>query len=500
MKKRNGLLVALFAVAFIVAGCGSSGGGTGTDTEDGTTSVATLIALPSVDLSSYDYSSATADGSISKGLKSDTVDANASIAGCVTNIQKENIIRQSILAQFERCVPEGMEYGGLITIPTDDYSYVRIKMPTTSLTIPTDTRASDQIVANQSKSGGSGLSFSLPEYVYYKVGRIGGELQVDSCFKMSDDEIASQVGSSTYSATDNVYNVIVTRHEAQGSINFSGRLDISFSGFTAADSNDDGLVEVNSGNNYSVTVAGKTIDNYARGMANFTADAAAAKNVISGAINITKSTGGGTQDVTEKIYSELGDIQGSIIGSAQFSSSGTRPADQMTVGDTTGYFCPPSDCHCKSLTDTNAECVLEDCRPVPATTQVGGNYVCSYDRSGVESFSISGEPPDLTFTLISDLESSFFTSVDAFDLATLTVPSETEIAFLRTWDCEAVGSWTEIDPATIMEQLASTVSTIRLQEMVNKVASCMELKQKAGNRKGMDQNNCVRENMQKMGQ
>lgn len=493
MKISSLSLGAIVAAVVSVAACGGGSGGGESSEDPGTASVGSFSSLPSVDLSNYDYSASGAQAMIAKsmhvGKAVGAASSNKSRAGCEVNSQKDNIIRQSKMAQLERCFPEAMEAGSLISIPSDEYAYYHISVPA-------------EPGGPGEKGGGCGGAGG--KSLYMRLGRFtgGSELHVDTCFDRGSG--VTQAGSSTYRASGDDYLVSVVRVDSCGDQTFNGSLNIAFSGVSVANG-----VATFDDTTGQVVVDGAMRDNFGRGSIHFGAFASDHHNEVRGAFtaNFDDEVMGGTQAFTNKVFSQFGGAEATKTGSAKFYFNGSFPAFPVSnmvppgmpdsakpqffqfmstmlgttvnaANYTTLYTCP------------NPACSPEDpagCQPVLDTD---GDHMCSQEMTKVESFSISGTPPDLTFLLIDSANSAFFTAVNAFDLANIAIPADAAIPFTRDWNCQPSGSWIEVDPTN------ADLTAAQFAALQSKMEACQAIQQSAQEFKGMGEYRCHEEEVQ----
>lgn len=466
---RNKLL-SLGFVAFAALWCASCGGAA-SGGSSGTATVASLSSLPSVDLSNYDYSSSGGSAMIAK-VEAASSSAQSSRAGCEANSQKDNAIKQSMMAQLSRCYPEAMEAGGLISIPTGSYGYYRIAVP-----------KSDDFSVNSEKT------------MYMRLGRFGegSILHVDMCQDRGSG--AAQNDSSTYTASGSDYIVNVVHAETHGEFSFSGSFDVTFKGATVTN----GTVAFDAAG--EVLADGVFIDNFGKGRMHFGAFPADEHNEIQGIFhNSFTDPTFGTQDFESKVYALFGGAGTTKTGTALFSFDGSFPAfpaSQMLppgmppeeanemygylsaqLGQTviaTTLLCPPNDCS-----------ESRECFPT-----VAAGATCEQSMDDIESFSISGIAPDLTFALIADDASAFYAAVSGGGsaiLAALAAPTESSVPFTRVWDCQPVGAWQEINPEEIFA--ADIAKAPDLAALRAKMEACVETERLMSERDGMDSYSC----------
>lgn len=201
ISTRIGAIIALGVAmgAYMAMGCGSSGSataGSGSTGSGSTASAGSLSTVPSIDLSNYDSTtSASSDISApekdvsaakSVGLKVAETKPHqvglGSRAGCEYNMHKLEVFRHSQEAQLDRCYPEAMEKGGLITIPTGSYAYYSVSKPAETAEershkcegIPADMAAERAKCAEGKEGAGAGE-------MRLRIGRFDNELRVNLC-------------------------------------------------------------------------------------------------------------------------------------------------------------------------------------------------------------------------------------------------------------------------------------------------------------------------------
>lgn len=547
MKKLMVIGVMFTAVLFL-AGCGGGsaapaaaeeeGGGAG-GAAGGEASVATLSAVPSVDLSSYDYSaSSAASSSLSaKGLSAKSVSLKAgdglgknmgcigcvSRAGCEANMHKKEAIRMSQEAQLDRCHFEGMEAGGLITIPVDSYNYYKITMPEPSPeeleqmcgNIPEEDKK-QACMEGEGPMGGNMLA---------RIGRFGtngNELRIDMC--QGDEGSESRVGEATYTASGSVYTGTIVRIG-----NWGGEEEkMEFTMTVDAASVTNGVADL--GSSGSATAAGKFNGGFGQGNITFTADAATASNIVSGAFaaSFNDPYTGVANSFNGKTYAQFGGV--SNTGTAKFFFDGTMPAmsldemvgggpdvnDQQGIPDDQkdGFFQFMSEELEVEINEGNMAsikvCPNDDFDPSVEGSKgmvIADGDTCSHTKTDVESFSIANitntgdtyTSLEQSFIIILNSSSAFYNAVNLINLDDYSADSGA-IAFTRDWDCSPPdGVWTlEIVPEEMMVgTLPSGIDPDDIDKDAIETAmqKCMALEEKLHENQGMGGYDCADKEM-----
>lgn len=495
------------------ASCGGGGGGGssgGGSDDSGEASVESLASTPTLDLSQYDGSTSSSSASVSSRYLRYVEDSggegyrevgNPSRAGCEANMHKKEIIRHSQQAALERCYPEAMEEGGMITIPADAFALFSITPP--DMDEEGMQGFCDDIPADhleEKERCESGEDEGVGESIKLRIGRFSGsELRVDVCFGDPGAEILESEG--TYTADGDRYTAtVINAHEWSGEIERS-KLDLTVDGISTVT---DGIVELAADG--TVTAVGDMDGSFGSGRMVFEASRAgdATVNKLTGAFNGTfDDFNSGVQvEFSGRVHTVFGGL--SNVGSAQFSFTGGMPA--MEVEDMLPYNLADSE-KADFLTSLGASlgitlkvdtllCPNPDFDPEDpdADSTVQPMILANADGScpelthtGTESFSITnaeseghfGTSVTQIFTTIADADSEFFDAVSAFDLGGLSETITTP-AFVRAWDC--TGDFTEIDFEAMTEAQMMAADTA--------MQKCFALEEKLHDNGGMSDYNC----------
>ncbi len=129
MKKQLGCLGILFVVTAFIAGCGGgAGGGGGGSAQEVFTD---FNSVPSLDLSSYDQTGATA-ANIANGKAKSTltlIDGDWSAAGCQAYSEKRQLYNMASAMDFNRCMVATIQEATGTTIPINEHVYVQATLP-----------------------------------------------------------------------------------------------------------------------------------------------------------------------------------------------------------------------------------------------------------------------------------------------------------------------------------------------------------------------------------
>ncbi|MFH0799542.1 MAG: hypothetical protein V2A66_05100 [Pseudomonadota bacterium] len=500
--KNKLLLIGMFlAAGFLFAACGgSSGGGGGSST--GGASVDSLSSLPSVDLSQYD-SSAGASANLAVGKSMDISKTfgddmhgvgGASRAGCEQNMHKQEVFRMSQMSQLDRCYPEAMEKAGLIpAIPTGRFAYYSVSKPPMTdaeraqmcSNIPAD-RVED-LAACESEAAAD----SAGKSTYLRLGKIGGELQIDMC----EGSPATQVNSATYGASGTVYTAAVVRKGNFGGKSESGKFDMSVDIGTGG-SVTDSIVTL--GTNGLVSAAGAMNGRFGSGNISF-------NRIADSSVKITGAFAGSFTDpfsssVTSfsgKTYAHMGGSP--VTGCAKFEFTGNPPA--MNVKDMIPFNISADDLAMFlqtfgaqigiTLTTANYQtvrlCPNTDFDPMnpdpaikPMTLLTSGDTCPSVTQGGTECFGVTNaisttelgaSEVSQIFTIAANATAAYYAEVSAFDLLPLS-STIGAIDFPRAWDC--TGAFTAVDFAS--------VSRTAIEAAISK---CKQIEEKARMNGGM---------------
>ncbi len=454
-----------------VSGCGgsSSRGGTGgSGTTTGTADVSSLRTVPNTDLSSLDVSQSSASGLrrlalsvVNKAKHEEFKDnlrsvGNPSRAGCESNMHKKQIIRDSKMAQFPKCMAQAMEKSGLITIPTGSLAYYKMTPPPETEEqkagmcngIP-DERMEDKRACEEEANQG-------PQEIKLRIGNVDG-LQMDVCFGgVLEEEALYTAAGSLYTATLAHGRTFQGKSEKA---NFSMTVDLGTTGTVT-----EGRISLGNGN---ASATGQMNGGFGRGLirADVTADTFAIQGGFLGDF-VDPFTGVATSFIG-KTYSKLNATE----GCAKFSFEGPPPPMRIqdmvpfdVSADALGGFlqafsqelcgvvvnadnygeinvCPNPDFDPTAAGET-------DC-PMIAAAADGGCPTVTH--TGTECFSISNGSTTTdfgrtrilqTFLRTDESTARFFTEVNAFDLGPLD-PSSVNPAFSRNWDC--TGDFSELN-------------------------------------------------------
>lgn len=527
--------------AYMAAGCGSSGssGSTSSDSGGGGTAANTgsLKTVPTTDVSDYDPTTKTsASSSESAGLgkslskaevkavtegtpdnKYDTrVQGRSSRMGCEQNMQKKQIIRDSRMAQLDRCFIQGFEAAGLITIPTDGSR-------TAYLFIPPAESAEDRsnkcagIPAERTeelaacKTGGEGPSGGV---ISARVGVIDKELQIDVCEGKTASDLAL-VGESTYTATP-TFSVI-----RQGK--WQGKTEKNtISGTLTGATISNGDVTLSDTGSATITAA---MDG-GHGSGNIRFAATKLNYDLQGGFKgaFTDPFSGSETSFTGKVAAKVGKEKSSdttIRGTGKFSFTGAPPAMPLrniipfemggaqlenflkTFGAEMGvqltlanyvdkYICPnPS---------FNPESPSLTVKPMLFVEK--GAECTSVTHTGTESFEVSTlreaskyasqlgtlasrfAKVSQTFVIIADSDSPFYTEIKDKDLSKVSADAGA-IAFARNWDCKGATAETTLDMTKpTAEQLT------KMEALGKELFPCFALEEGNRDENGMGDHNC----------
>ncbi len=510
------IVTAFVAVPFVMGGAAGCGGGAAASADPvdtgggaGEASVASLSTVPTLDLSTLDTSASSSSASLSalsarvsklaivqrdkKFGENNRGEGQSARAGCEANAHKDEIFRLGQFAQLDRCYPEAMEAAGIFAPIGEGFAYYSLTPPEGDAgdaekmcdNIPED-RGDERARCLEESSGG-------PKAIKIRLGLIGGVLQIDMC---ESDVLQNE---ANYAADGSVYTASVTRigthmGETDGST-FTMRVDLGTTG-TVTDS----LVSLGDGD---ASASAQMNSRFGNGLISY--DATAVDNAISGAFAgaFTDPFTGVATTFTGKVHSAFGPTD----GCAKFSFSGSPPpmrvqdmipfdisADQLsgflqTFGLQLGIELTESNYQTVNLCPNplfDPENFDERIKPMVATNEDGGCPTVT--NTGIECFSISNGTTTTdfgstevsqTFTTIANAASSFYATVNAFDLSTLD-PTVDTVAFTRNWDC--TGTFTDID----FESLTEAQMVLLEPEM----SKCDAIQEAANNRQGMGGYNC----------
>lgn len=531
MKRYGCWCSAFLAAAALFASCGGgSGGGSGSGTE-GTATVASLSSVPSMDLSSYDYSAQAASAEIAapwgKSLSlsvgkaeewegrnlGDTYGAIGSFsrAGCEANMHKKEATRMSQSAQLDRCYMEAMEKGGLITIPTGSYNYYKIIMPAPPpedlqrmcANIPEEDKKQACLAGGEGPRGGNMLT---------RVGRFGdngNELRIDMCEGAEGHE--GKVNEATYAVSGNTYTGTVIRKGTWGGKSENMKFGIT----VAASSVTDGIADL--GSSGSARAEGWMNGGFGQGHILFLADASDMSTTVQGAFqaSFTDPFKGVQNSFTGKNHAKFGGI--SNTGTAKFSFTGTHPAmslADMISGSNSMEGAQQAGIPADALAGfyqfmsqelgvpVNADNLgtIKVC-PTPEGMERAIGNTCEESKNGLESFSIANveQTGDLysmieqSFAIILDASSAFYNNVKDIDLSSYSADAGA-IEFTRTdWDCAApAAGWTlEIRPDELRAGNAPAGITVDRARLEAAMSSCNALEEKLRENMGMGGHDCA---------
>lgn len=417
-------------------------------------------------------------------------------------MHKAEMFRMGTMAQMSRCYTEAMEEGGLIEIPTGEYTYFKITMDEASDEelnkycddIPEEFTEEKEYCEQGHNHGGNML---------VRIGRFESSdttsLHVDICEGEEGSE--TLMDESTYSSDGTTYTATV-RH----SDNFFGESEtmlfaLSATGLTVDEANK--TISLGSG---TIEATGNMSGKHGSGIMVFGADGSGNTNYIKGGFDgsFEDPMSGASSSFSGKVYSKwnLATGDSKAKGSAKYSYTGSTPpmkvsdmipwdvtADELanflsmmsielgiqitTSNYQTLYLCPND--------DYDYEAETENVKPMVAAND--DNSCPSITEEGVESFEITtastqgdyGTQKSQAATKIDNSESPTYDEVNAFDLADISAASDTG-SFSRNWDCSGV--FTEIS----LDNLSSAAETA--------MNECKALEEKAYDDQGMSEYNC----------
>ncbi|MDO8644411.1 MAG: hypothetical protein Q7S00_05540, partial [bacterium] len=437
----------------------------------------------------------------------------SSRAGCDGNMHKKEVFRSGKFAALDRCFPEAMESGGLVTIPTDSYAYYSITPPAESEGNrggDDGGKLCDEIPDAQAdkkadcKSGGSGPSGGT---ILLRLGRFSDGLRVAMCEGATADA-AVLVNEGLYGASGSQYTVDVTRIGNWGGAteekNFSATIDLGTTGSVT-----DGVVALGDG---SATVTANMNGGFGNGTMTFTATNAV--NTVTGGF-----TGGFTdhfndcaQTFTGKVFSKFDADSGcskfSFTGSgmcpqsiANMIPTNLAPADLenflASFGAELGLMVPltvDTYQNIKLCPNPNFDPDIVDGTQKPMTVLASGTTCPVFTDAGQEPFAIVtteqttdfGTERVQAFTIAASSE--YDADCTAVDVDSI-VPTAGTIAFgAEKWDCQAEGSFTPVATESLTE-----TQIVALEPAFNK---CSLLEEELWNGDGMGGYACDDQDME----
>lgn len=509
--------------AYMAMGCGSSGSGSSTSASDsGTTaaSAGSLSTVPSVDISNYD-STTTASASVSApegevsaaksvGYKVAEIKPHqeglSSRAACEYNAHKQEIIRHSQEAQLDRCYPEAMEKGKLITIPTGSYAYYAVTPPEERAEdrankcngIPAD-MATEKAKCLEAKEGPQSGEMRV------RIGRFDNELRVNMC------QAGVQVSSGAYAFVSGASGSTATI-QAVNTRTFNGHTDKIRFNATAR-----GLKAITDGipTEWDATEGDLTANmavsgGFGSGTNTYTYNPNTKVTTLAGyfSASFTEARNNAPTSFAGKVYS-IADATG--VGCSKYSFTGGPPP--MMVKDMVPFNVSAANLGAffQSLSlglgiDVTANnyqtlklCMNPDFNPdspsllVKPMVAANSNSSCpTVTHTGVECFSITNTQTtdpfgkrnkvEQTFKTVANTAVSYYTAVNAFDLGTITTDVGA-FTHANDWDC-AAGA----DGFSSLSFVNATGEN--LARMMTAMQSCNSLEQKARGNSGMGGHNC----------
>ncbi len=378
--------------ALMACGGGSSGGGGGSG--DGGDSSGTL----SLDAQDYIYSYSASANLSSRSLSPKEYTAapgeagGFSRSGCEADMLQQQIIRRSKFSSMIQCYMEFMEDYGGVTLDSD-WTVFNVSMPEDS--------------GPEEAEGGSFL-MRVRKHA-------AGIYDMDACF---GGQLRTEMRTSA-SGSGCIVSVIDEGDWGSGS------LEIVLEGACNVD------------NYTSATFTEEFVDTEfgSYGSTSLSADNSSDVNVVSGAFaNESENDSSNIQ-----VYAQFD----ATSGSAKHDSSGTYTA--QSASDMMESYLEQGvvDCNNQAISSSDYLC-CEGPGGDNCSQEEGGCFVvasgtsCSFDDSGVESFSITPVSENSLEFKVSSENSSFYAAVNAQDLTA--VPSQPTIAFADNWDCDSSGA------------------------------------------------------------
>lgn len=401
-KKKQNVAFILGLLLFLSQGCSSSS----SSSTSATPSLDNLNDIPTLNVSSYDFSSGSTSESNAK-LSTKAIAGGPSVgdfsrAGCESYTLKRQLKQDARQIDSFLCYIKKIESSSEnMTIPTDSYNYYEMTFP-----------------ESQEQHG-------PPPNVRIRIGKFADQLRMDACIPINGEYQHEVEFRLTASSTGYVGYVINEYQFQEGQESFQGnsKIEVDITGssaddFTSAQFNAYHRDQDGQGNGW-------------QSLMTFTADAASLSNTLSGA-NAYQSTQWGSNSA--QLYGQWGSDQ---IGSVQFAVS--------------GEYDPPSEEDCQQwgvpsehISFCANKCYNENGQEVAANS----NGKCEFVFSGTESFNIDNSSTPPSFTIVDDSSSSYYEGVSAQTLPELS-DIESAVAFVNAWDCSSEGEFVAFDGTSI---------------------------------------------------
>lgn len=551
MRKLFFLGAVLFAGVLLAMGCGGVGGGTAT-TGGTPASLASLSAVPTADLSAYDYTTSDVAASISSGLDSSVAakaervvksvvkaagfadsmveEGSPSRAGCETNIHKNEIFRMSAGAQLDRCYPEAankviVNGAPIMAIPDGSYAYYNLAFAKQDSMQPSDEnrekmcddiRRDEERAACESEMQGEGGGIMS---MLMRIGKVDNALRISMCEGAEGAE--ALVNEATYSLVD-TYTTRGTMKRVGNRMGHNEKMSLVYE-VKAPEGTTDGSADLGSdGNMYAEAYMS---GGFGKGYLYFRADAVDQSNTIKGGFNAVFRDPelGENQNVdasfTGKTHAKM--LKTPDVGCAKFGFSGTMPAmrfvDMMpfdiTNENKAGFLATMSSDLGIAIDESNYTELLMCPNPnfdyknpsstVPPMVLDDGDGLCSETHSDTECFAYANieETGDSGYTKVRQVftrlnsnnadVAALFLEIDAVNLdAEIDMTAIGATADAIAFDA---GSWDCTAPAGFSTPAFESVmmDPAAGMAMMEATQECMKLQEKVRDNEGMGGWNCA---------